>query len=88
MSKIITYLGKISFSIYLSHCYIIYLFGYLHIELSWTYKWLIVLCAGVCFIIVLRNILPRSLHKFLGYLDKNHFDLFVQVEVIFVFFNY
>lgn len=64
--KFIIWIGSLSFSIYLIHCYFVsYLVKRLPID-SWLLQWAIVLFLTVVFILILRKLLPTKYHKYLG----------------------
>ena len=64
--KFIIWIGSLSFSIYLIHCYFVsYLVKRLPID-SWLLQWAIALFLTVAFILILRKLLPTKYHKYLG----------------------
>ena len=64
--KFIIWIGSLSFSIYLIHCYFVnYLVKRLPID-SWLLQWAIALLLTVAFILILRKLLPTKYHKYLG----------------------
>lgn len=58
-------LGKMSFPIYLCHCYLLYCFDFSKVG-SWGIKFIIILIASILFVISLRYIIPRCMYKYLG----------------------
>ena len=64
--RFIIWIGSLSFSIYLIHCYFVsYLVKRLPID-SWLLQWAIALLLTVAFILILRKLLPTKYHKYLG----------------------
>lgn len=64
--RFLIWIGKLSFGIYLIHCYFInYFISRLPVD-SWLLKWVITLSLTVAFIMTLRKILPLKCHKYLG----------------------
>lgn len=64
--KFIIWIGSLSFSIYLIHCYFVsYLVKRLPID-SWLLQWAIALFLTVAFILILRKLLPTKYHKYIG----------------------
>lgn len=57
--------GRISFGIYLIHCYFIRLVNQIH-DNSWFLRFFIVFLATSLTIIFLKKILPTKVHKYLG----------------------
>ena len=64
--KFIIWIGSLSFSIYLIHCYFIsFLVKRLPID-SWLQQWDLVLFLIVVFILIIRKIFQTKYHKYLG----------------------
>lgn len=63
--KGIVKLGKMSFTIYLSHCYFLYIFGIVHVN-NWLLKLIIILTISILFVIVLKRVVPKSMFKYIG----------------------
>ena len=62
----VTWLGKISFSLYLTHYIIKFALNILLNNHIWIVNWLLTLLFSILFIIILRKLIPISLHKYLG----------------------
>ena len=66
LNRIITYIGTISFAIYLTHCYIITIvFKHINVE-SYILRWIIVSLISILVVSFLRKTLPSKFHKCLG----------------------
>lgn len=66
ISRFVTWIGSLSFGVYLIHCYFVnYLVLRIPID-SWIQKWCLCLLLTVVFIMILRKILPLRFHKYLG----------------------
>lgn len=64
--RFIIWIGSLSFGIYLIHCYFIsFCVSRLPID-SWLLQWFIALFLTVVFILILRKLLPKKYHKYLG----------------------
>lgn len=64
--KFITWIGSISFGVYLSHClWIIALSRVIHIN-SWLVAWVVVLACDIVFVMILKKIIPVRIAKYLG----------------------
>ena len=64
--RFIIWIGSLSFGIYLVHCYFISFFvKRLPID-SWLLQWSLALFLTVVFILILRKLLPKKYHKYLG----------------------
>ena len=64
--RFIIWIGSLSFGIYLIHCYFISFFvKRLPID-SWLLQWSLALFLTVVFILILRKLLPKKYHKYLG----------------------
>lgn len=58
-------LGKMSFTIYLCHCYFLYIFGIIHVS-NWLVKLFIILTISILFVSTLKRIVPKSMFKYIG----------------------
>lgn len=58
-------MGKMSFTIYLCHCYFLYCFGVIHVN-NWLLKFIIILTISILFIVMLKRIVPKSMFKYIG----------------------
>lgn len=67
LTSIIAYIGKISFGIYLIHCFVIKGVNYLLPIHNWILSWLLVVIITSIVIIAARKILPLELNKYLGF---------------------
>ena len=66
-TKIIVYVGKISFAIYLIHCYIISILRKLFVFDSWFLSWLLVSLITIFIIAIVRGTLPQKVNKYIGF---------------------
>lgn len=67
VTSIIAYIGKISFGIYLIHCFVINgLGGMLHV-FGWGLSWIAVVIISSGLVIIARRILPYNLNRYLGF---------------------
>lgn len=68
LSRLVAYIGSISFGIYLTHCFSIQLTrSIIGIE-SWSLTWFITLSITSFSIIVARMILPERINRYLGFI--------------------
>lgn len=58
-------LGKMSFTIYLCHCYFLYIFNIIHVD-NWLVKFIIILTISTLFVVTLKWAVPKSMFKYLG----------------------
>lgn len=66
LNRIITYIGSISFGLYLLHCYFItIIFRYIDVE-NYFFRWGIVSVCSIMFVIALKKIIPSKYYKLLG----------------------
>jgi peptidoglycan/LPS O-acetylase OafA/YrhL len=66
-NSIIVYIGKISFGIYLTHCYVIFFIGLIKLTTtSWFFNWLIVSLITIGLISIARTIFPKKINKYIG----------------------
>jgi peptidoglycan/LPS O-acetylase OafA/YrhL len=59
-------IGRISFCVYLTHCYVIRLISYLDFETTWLIKWFVVALVDITLVFVAQKILPTKAHKYIG----------------------
>lgn len=67
INKCISYIGKISFGIYLIHYYLIMIIAILPIEHIWIVRWLSAMLMTVLTIKVAEKILPNKILKYIGF---------------------
>nr|WP_297901350.1 acyltransferase family protein [uncultured Parabacteroides sp.] len=61
-------LGRISFGVYLIHCFFIHALSAVGLrEMPWGLLWALVLLASVVSVWVLKRVFPRSLNQYLGF---------------------
>ena len=66
LNRIITYIGGISFGLYLLHYYFItIIFRYIDVE-NYFFRWGIVSICSIMFVIALKKIIPSKYYKLLG----------------------
>lgn len=64
--KFITWIGSISFGIYLTHClWILVLSRFIQIN-SWIVAWFVVLACDIIFVMLLKKVIPVRIAKYLG----------------------
>lgn len=68
INKIIEYIGRVSFAIYLYHMFILYVLSIFHIleGLPWIVRWLICLTVTFVVIVFIKRILPSKYHWYFG----------------------
>lgn len=67
LTTLIAYIGKISFSIYLIHCYFIAMVDRVYYSTSWLLRWALVSLITVVFIVFARKILPQKITRYIGF---------------------
>ncbi len=67
LSSFIVYIGKISFAIYLSHCYIISIVIRVVTFESWLMKFFVVSLLTIIIITLARRILPNKIKHYIGF---------------------
>lgn len=67
LTSVIVYIGKISFAIYLTHCYFIPLVNKFVSTDFWLLKWLLVSLLTILLIVFIRSFLPKYIYKYLGF---------------------
>lgn len=67
LNKIISYIGKISFGVYLIHCIVLMLLGHIINTNVWIVKWLLVATTSILIIIISRRFLPERFNKYIGF---------------------
>lgn len=67
LTHLIVYVGKISFGIYLIHCYMIPVVDKLTTIDIWFLRWTMVSLASVIVIAIVRKILPQNICKYIGF---------------------
>ena len=67
LTHLIVYVGKISFGIYLIHCYMISVVDKLTTIDIWFFRWIMVSLASVVVIAIVRKILPQNVCKYIGF---------------------
>lgn len=65
--KAVSYLGRVSYGVYLTHCYVISLVSRLLPDMDWLFKWFLVLVADVCIVTLGMRLSPRFSKKYLGF---------------------
>ena len=58
-------LGRMSFTIYLCHCYFLYILGIIHVN-NWFLKFIIILTISGLFVTTLKRVVPKSMFKYIG----------------------
>lgn len=61
------HIGKKSFIIYLSHCYIISIVRGIYYTNFWSFNFLVCFILSIIFISFLEKITPKSIHKYIGF---------------------
>lgn len=65
--RIITWIGELSFGIYLTHYLLIrFVIEWLSLKYTWITDWLLTLCFSILIVIVMKKILPERYHKYIG----------------------
>lgn len=67
LTHLIVYVGKISFGIYLIHCYMIPVVDKLTTIDIWFLRWIMVSLVSVIVIAIVRKILPQNICKYIGF---------------------
>lgn len=67
LTSTISYIGSISFGIYLIHYFVIRITNFMLPVKSWALSWLIVIMITSISIMISRKILPQKIHKYLGF---------------------
>lgn len=67
INRIVCHIGRISFGIYLIHCYFIMLYARWIISFPWFMKWLCIVVSSVIFIFIVRKTIPNRLLKYIGF---------------------
>ena len=61
-------LGRISFGVYLIHCFFIQIFSYVGLKgLPWGLTWILVVSASAGTVLICRKTFPLSLNRYLGF---------------------
>lgn len=63
--KATTFIGELSFGIYLTHCYVLTFVSRLQIA-SWFIRFILTIGITIVFIIKLRKMIPTRFHKYFG----------------------
>ena len=63
--RYVTYLGEMSFSVYLTHCYLLRIVGRMHIN-NWFFRTILTLVLTLIFIKLIQIFLPQKYHKYVG----------------------
>ena len=66
VAKIFTWLGELSFGIYLTHCLVILMVSKIPYNHLWILDWTLTLVLDVAFIIILKKIIPDKCYKYIG----------------------
>lgn len=66
-NKIISYIGRISFGVYLTHCYWIMILGRFMGSQTWVVKWFVVSVISILSIMIARHILNDKVLKHIGF---------------------
>lgn len=67
INRFISYVGRISFGIYLVHCYIISVMPFLLGDCQWIVEWIIVSVLSIAVITLVRRICPKVILKYIGF---------------------
>lgn len=67
INQFISYVGRISFGIYLIHCYIISVMANFIGDFPWIVKWILVSALSIVVITMVRRICPKVVLKYLGF---------------------
>ena len=67
LTSCIAYIGKISFGVYLTHCYFILVVDCFFYSTSWTLRWSLVSLITIVFIAFTRKLLPWRFTKYIGF---------------------
>ena len=68
VTSVIEYIGRISFGIYLSHCYVISAVKHICPSFPWWFIWMLIIVVTSLTIVVSHKILPKRINKYLGFL--------------------
>lgn len=66
INRFVSYVGRISFGIYLVHCYIISVMANLIGDCQWMLKWTVVSVLSIAVITLVRRICPKVILKYIG----------------------
>ena len=67
LTSVVAYIGKISFGIYLIHCYFITVVDRCFFSTSWLLRWLLVSFVTIIFIAIVRKNFPQKITKIIGF---------------------
>ncbi len=68
LTSIIAYIGKISFGIYLIHCFVIKVVNFVLPIKVWVISWLMVIIITSIVIMTSRKFIPQKINRYLGFL--------------------
>lgn len=67
INRIVCHIGRISFGMYLIHCYFIMLYAKWTTDFPWFKKWLCVVASSFVFIFIVRKTIPNRFLKYIGF---------------------
>lgn len=66
INRIVCHIGRVSFGIYLIHCYFIMLYARCTVCSLWLMKWVFAVVSSVIFIFIVRKTIPNRFLKYIG----------------------
>lgn len=67
LGRLIVYIGRVSFFMYLTHCLIIFTFSHLHIPNFWSLRWLLCIVLSTLMAYVCDKKCPIRMRRYVGF---------------------
>lgn len=67
LGQLVTYIGRVSFFMYLTHCLVIFTFSRLHIPDLWSLRWLLCIALSTLMAYVCNKLCPAGMKRYVGF---------------------
>ena len=67
LGRLIVYIGRVSFFMYLTHCLIIFTFSHFYIPEFWSLRWLLCIVLSTIMAYVCDNVCPVRVKRYVGF---------------------
>lgn len=67
LGRLVVYIGRVSFFMYLTHCLVIFTFPHLHVPDFWSLRWLLCIILSTFMAYVCDRMCPAKMRRYVGF---------------------